>query len=132
MFVRDYQTSDLPALEEIHNATGFDYKLPSLDSPLVLSKKVALDDRGTVIGTLYIKLQGEAFLSLDPHLDPQQKMETIHALNDPVVAECYSLGLDQLVASLPPGIEEVFQKRLKLLGWEPTRENWKPWSKDLV
>lgn len=132
MYVRDFTEADLPDLERLHSENGFDYKMPSLDSPLVLTKKVVFSDDGRIIGACYTKVQAETFLLLDTDLDPSGKVAAINAMDAPVIVESQEQGLDQLVAYLPPGIEERFEKRLRLLGWSPMRENWKPWSLDLV
>jgi hypothetical protein len=132
MIVRDYCPEDKEALEDIHRTQGLDYKLSDLEAPLVIVKKVAVDEDGKIIGAIYGKLQLELALLLDQDLGPAGKMDVINALDGSVKDSAYEQGLDQQVAYLPPGIEEKFAKRLKLLGWQPMREGWKPWCFDLA
>lgn len=132
MHIRDYEEADLPALERIHVETGYDYKFQDMESPLVLSKKVLIDDEGRVLGIYYSKLQAEVYLTLDPNLGTEQKVDVIAALDHEVSVEGYEKGLDQHVCYLPPGVESHFKKRLKNMGWSPGRPDWKLWVKDLV
>ncbi len=44
MHIREYQESDLAALQAIHAAQGFDYALPDLRNPLFVTKLVLADD----------------------------------------------------------------------------------------
>jgi hypothetical protein len=55
MQIREYQQSDLAALQSIHAAQGFDYALPDLRNPLFVTKLVLAQDptasdecRGTI------------------------------------------------------------------------------------
>jgi hypothetical protein len=132
MHVRDYEEADLPDLERIHSEMGFDYKMQNMESPLVLTRKVILNDDGRIIGACYTVVQVEACLLLDPELGPAEKVDAITEVDAEVSSDSYAKGLDQQVAYLPPGVEERFQKRLKQMGWEPGRPEWKLWVKDLV
>lgn len=131
MIVRDYEEADLPDLERMHEDNGFDYLMPDLTNPLVITKKVVLNDEGQIIGAAYTRIQAETFLLLDTSLDASGKVEAINAVDAPLVADSQEQGLDQLVAYLPPKLEDRFNKRLKLLGWSPARDGWKPWSLDI-
>ena len=44
MLIREYQESDLAALQAIHAAQGFDYALPDLRNPLFVTKLVLAQD----------------------------------------------------------------------------------------
>jgi hypothetical protein len=132
MHIRDYEDVDRLTLERIHADTGYDYKFQNLENPLVLTKKVVVDDNGNVIGICYTKLQAETFLTLDPILTSGQKVSAITALDAEVSGESWEKGLDEQVCYLPPGVEEHFSKRLKQCGWLPGRPEWKLWTKDLT
>jgi hypothetical protein len=132
MSVRDVSLEDIPALKQIHEEMGFDYKMPDLSSPLVLTKKAITDASGKIIGACYTLLQAETYLLLDPELSPSEKVAAITEVDREVAGESYEKGLNSLVCYLPPGVEEKFQKRLLACGWLPARKDWVTWFKDLT
>jgi hypothetical protein len=133
MSVRDYNPdTDKADLERIHSEMGFDYRMPDLEQPLCLTKKVCLDENGRVIGACYTVLQAESYLLLDTDLSPAEKVAAIAEVDRAVTDDSYDKGINQLVAYLPPGVEEIFQRRLLQQGWLPGRPEWKLWTKELV
>lgn len=125
--VRDANSSDLPVIEAIHQASGADYRLPDLNSPLIVAKKVSVGANG-VVGTCFLRLTAETYLILDPNLDPKEKFASIEELQSEILLEAYRLGLDDLNARIPPEITKRFTKRLIQLGWQIGRPDWSAWS----
>lgn len=132
MNVRDYNPStDEKAVSLIHQSMGMDYKLPKLDDPLFIVRKVYEHD-GKIIGAELLKLQAETYLMLDCNLDPVEKTRVIAHLSHAVEREAYNRGLDTLVAYIPEDISTKFTKRLNLLGWDKARKGWVTWFRELI
>lgn len=131
MIVRDYSPADLPAIEVLHRQMWMDYKLPALESPLFIVKKV-YEQEGRVIGAEFLKIQAEAYLMLDCNLDPVEKTRVIAHLSHAVERDAFNRGLDTLVAYIPEEISTKFTKRLNLLGWDKARTGWVTWFRELL
>lgn len=126
--IRDASLSDFPTIQVLHHAGAWDFPLPDLSSPLILTNKLAVGPEG-VIGACFLQLTAEAVLLLDPALDPQRKFSAIQQLNEAVVSEAWRLGLDDLNARTSPEITKRFSKRLAQLGWHQSRPGWSAWSR---
>lgn len=131
MTVRDYEPTDKAAVEQIHRDMGMDYKLPDLESPLFIVKKVYVE-AGRIVGTEFLKVQAEAYLMLDCSLDPVEKTRVIAHLSHAVERDAFNRGLDTLVAYIPEDISTKFTKRLNLLGWDKARKGWVTWFRELL
>lgn len=129
MFVRNSVPSDAQFIQKAHEASGIDYRLPDLESPLFFVKKTVEDDDGNVIGACYLRLTAETYLWLDPKLNPKGKVEAMSAMQPEVLTSAWSLGIDDIEARIPEGIEKIFKRRLHQLGWEKDRSGWNPWSR---
>lgn len=126
---RDPLPEDFPAIEAIHKAMGMDYRIPELDHPLFFVRKVSVDESGKVTGACFLRLTAETYLWLAQDLNPQQKMSTMVNLQQVVVSEAYSKGIDDIDARIPTTIETIFKKGLKRLGWTRCRDGWHPWAR---
>lgn len=126
--VRDAEKEDFPEIERIHAEMGMDYKLPDLESPLFIVKKLVEKD-GKVIGACLLRLTAETMLLLSPDLGPAEKMDAMEAMQPEVIHGAWSKGLDDIEARIPQETEAIFEKRLLQLGWERNREGWHPWTR---
>lgn len=131
MSVRDYTDADKTAVEQIHRDMGMDYKLPDLESPLFIVRKVFVQHE-QIVGCEFLKLQAEAYLMLDCNLDAIEKTRVIAHLSREVEREAYNQGLDTLAAYIPEDISAKFTKRLNLLGWTKARKGWVTWFRELL
>lgn len=130
MKVGELQPGDKEAIEQIHDAMGFDYKMPDLDAPQFVAKQVVKKgDR--VLGAAGLRLQAEAYLWLDPSLSVGVRYKVVHALAFALAREAWRVGLDCVVAYIPPGLPATFKKLLNKLGWTPSRSGWEPWGKEI-
>lgn len=127
--VRDATPEDFPEIEKIHAAMGLDYKLPELESPLFIVRKLIERD-GKVIGACLLRLTAETFLLLSPELGPEEKMHAMEAMQPEVVSEAWKQGLEEIEARIPHETEEIFKKRLIQLGWTRNRDGWHPWTRE--
>jgi len=127
--IRDFSPSDRQALEEIHEASGFDYTFPDLDDPLFVVKKVS-DESGVHHG-IAVKIEATVYLWVDArHGTPLDRWLQIQELVEAAKKEAWEKGLDTLTCVVPPEIEKRFAKRLKQIGMERDR-NWPKFSFDL-
>lgn len=131
MIVRNAKPEDAQEIERIHGQMGMDYKLPDLENPLFLVRKVAEDENGHVTAVCYLRLEAETYLWLDPLLDPRKKMETMLTLQPEVLRAGWEQGLNNIVAWIPEAMERKFQRRLHELGWHKDRVGWHSWSRPL-
>lgn len=130
MVVRDYQASDFERVKELHEASGIDYKLPDLSSPLFLVTKVVEVD-GVVRQFGGLMLQVEAYLVAD-YSDwgsPQEKLDAIRRLDEVAMHEAWLRGIDCCVLWLPPGMDRFGERLVEDLGFSKDRNNWLSYSK---
>lgn len=114
---------------DLHARNGIDYKLPDLDSHTLLVKKAVTDSTGNLKGFCVLRLTAECMLTLDPDLRPEEKMEVMTTLSPVVIGEAWRLGLDDVMSTIPEGVEKRFTKRLGELGWSKDRDGWALWSR---
>lgn len=131
MRVANLEEKDFAAVRAMHEAQGIDYRLPALDSPLLIVRKTVRDERGKVVGACLLRLTAETMLILAPEMHAREKMDAIEALQPEVEAAAWAMGLNEIEARIEVTTEEIFRKRLLQLGWVPDRDNWHPWTKTL-
>lgn len=125
--IRDYRAEDFEQVKALHEASGIDYKMPDLDAPLFVVKKVVEVD-GRVVACCALRIECETYLWCGG--GPEEKMDAMLAMQPEILEEAWLLGIDNLVCWLPQDIERRFEKRLKQLGWEPCRDGWHSWSRN--
>jgi hypothetical protein len=146
MHIREYQESDLAALQAIHSAQGFDYPLPDLNNPLFVTKLVLADEVSAqqeenrqleaaatkIRGAALLRLTAEAYLLLDPNTGtPRERWQCLLALHAAAERHAWQRGLEDVHAWLPPPIAQKFGKRIEPLGW--VRDDaWTPYCKKLA
>lgn len=122
--------SQLPEVKAIHEASGFDYQMPDLTSPLFVVTLAAVDDSGKLLGAGALKLQAETYLWLDKNQSTRVRLEVVLSLGKALAAAAWRVGLDCMVAYLPPSLPKSFKRVLSFLGWNAAR-SWEPWYKDI-
>ena len=143
MLLREYRESDLAQLRAIHATQGFDYALPDLSNPLLVTKLVleksdavpeqssAAQGGGAIVGAAFLRLTAEAYLLLDPRAGtPRQRWQWLLALHAAAERDAWQRGLEDVHAWLPPQIAAKFGKRLARLGWLRD-DTWTPYCKKL-
>lgn len=128
MIIRNAKEEDLEEIKKLYEMQGFDYPFPNLNEPLFAIKKVVEKD-GKIIGAGVIKLQGEAYLFLNPNDSAKSKVQMMNELNDDICLESWKIGLDQISAWIPTEIEGKFKKRLTKMGW--IKSKWNSWTRNL-
>jgi hypothetical protein len=129
--VRDLEPGDIPQLKDLHQRIGMDYQFPDFDQPLFSTRKVYCDEDGRIIGAGFLKIQAEAYLMIEPSLDPTGKLAALAEISPAIEESAWSLGLDTLTAYIPEAISLRFAKRLKALGWDKARNGWITWFREL-
>jgi hypothetical protein len=126
LLVRKYRSSDLMHFQRVHEASGLDYQLPNLESPLFVAKYVV--ERNGLPTTLVAgRIEAETYLL--PSGSPQEKWEDLKLLQPEYLSELWSLGIDSTYAVVPPEVERHFGKRMRILGWDSAR-SWTPWTRN--
>lgn len=132
MTVRDYKPeTDRERVEQIYRDMGMDYRLPDLENPLFIVRKVYEQD-GQLLAAEFLKVQAEAYMLLSCDLDTVGKTRAIAHLSKETENEAYNRGLDTIAAYIPDDISNKFSKRLKLLGWDTARKGWVTWFRELI
>lgn len=127
--IRDYEPRDFARIKEIHEASGLDYQLPDLSSPLFIVRKVIELD-GKIIAAGFLRIETEAYLLLAKNgTDAQEKFSAIQAVQSSALEEAWLKGLDNCVCWVPKEVNSHFAKRLTQLGWTQDREGWVSWSR---
>ena len=129
--IRPITEDDFPAIEKLHHAMGFDYKLPNLCEPLFVVKLAQVDTNDKLIAASVLKLQSECYLWIDPTASLRVRLRAIMELSKAVYAEAFRVGLDCMVAYLPPGLPPAFRRVLNRIGWSQARTGWDAWSSEV-
>jgi hypothetical protein len=128
--VRDYQPSDFERVKELHEASGIDYQLPDLSSPLFLvTKVVELDGIVRAAGGLYLQCETYLWLDYSDWASPEAKLESIKLLDRAGMQEAWLRGIDCACLWLPPGMDRFGERLVEDLGFIRDRDGWVSYSK---
>lgn len=128
MKIRPYRKADAARIAEIHASMGLDYQFPDLQGKLVKVRAVC-EHEGEIIVAAALKIEPETFLWVSQDAHPAAKWDAIRLIHRELVRQAIRLGFEQLVCYVPSCVR--FSKRLIRLGWNPCRDEWKPWSHEL-
>lgn len=121
MFIREYTTSDLEAITDIHAKSGLPPAcMPPVDNPLFLFGKIIERD-GKISMASFVKLVSEAFLLIDHEVGTVEiRWHDLKVLAEIMEATAKSRGLDETTVWVPPELIKTFGKRLEELGFIAT------------
>lgn len=130
MTVRFYRPDDLPQLERIHQAQGFEYEFPDLSDPLYFIKLVG-EENGRIVNAGIAHLTAEIYFLADLSSGtPEHRFENFKQLHEAGCETAYRQGgLSDLHCWLPPQVAKPFGRRLLRLGWQ--RPLWTDYVKEL-
>ena len=132
MIVREYTEADFSRIKELHGQSGFDYKMPTLSSDAFFSRRVVEGD-DTIGMAACLRLTAEAFLFCDPRWrTPSWRFDALKQLCRICNDDAKQIGVQDVVAFLPPDIDGKFGKRLTQLGWDRARDKWTSYSKAVI
>jgi hypothetical protein len=129
--IRSYHPDDLEAIQKIHDASGLDYKLPSMNQFPVLK---ALVDEGTIRAAYGMRHVVECYMWLDKGgwADAEQKWMAIKALDREATDAARDLGIDSIMCCVPPTLKR-FGRRISDkkdgLGFSKIRPDWAVYTK---
>lgn len=109
--IREYTEADFAAVKRLH-AGGFEF--PDLKHPLVLVKKVLVDDNERLRMAAFGRLHINAMLFVDrTYLTPDERLAAIAELQKDMIAQAATFGLDIATTQA----EGRFAERLRDMGW---------------
>lgn len=109
--IREYTAADLAAVKRLHKG-GFEF--PDLTHPLVLVKKVLVDDADKVRMAAFGRLHINAMLFVDGrYKTPDERLAAIEELQKDMIAQAATFGLDIATTQA----EGRFAERLRDMGW---------------
>jgi hypothetical protein len=130
--IRDYTPEDFERVRSLHEASGIDYRLPNLASPLFLVTKV-VEYRGIIrqCGGLYLQVECYLFADHTDWAGPEIKLAAIQALDRSTMKEAWLKGIDCACLWLPPGMDRFGERLVEDLGFTRDRADWVSYSKRL-
>jgi hypothetical protein len=129
--IRSYIPSDLEAIKKIHDASGLNYKLPSMSQFPVLK---ALEVEGEVKAAYGMRHVVECYMWLDKSgwADAEQKWLAIKSLDREATSAAKDLGIDSIMCCVPPAMKR-FGRRISDkkdgLGFTAIRPDWAVYTK---
>lgn len=124
MTIRPYQPSDAPALKCIAEASGFPYV--EVDSPMVESCMVAVDEHGQVVAAVAAERICQLYLWKDPELPPAATLGIIRDMHQKMATELRKLNYTEANCAVSVQIEKSFGRRLqRTFGWT---KQWPVWA----
>lgn len=113
--IRTYQPEDLAAIKRLH--TNPDYKMPRLDNPWMIVKKVVVDENDRPRMAAFGRIHINALLFVDhTWRTPEERLERLKELQAEMIEEARALKLDIATTQA----EGRFAERLRdELGWLP-------------
>jgi len=122
MTVRTLRHSDIPMLEEMYRASGFEYEFPNLAGPEFEAVHVVADEDGNPLCAVAAKRTIELYLLCVKFEHPATGIAAIRQLHATMTRALKAKGYSDANAFLPPRIEKSFGRRLmRTFGWA---RNW--------
>lgn len=129
--IRSYVPSDLEAIQKIHDASGINYKLPSMNQFPVLK---SLEISGEVRAAYGMRHTVECYMWLDKSgwADAEEKWLAIKSLDREATEAARDIGIDNIFCCVPPEMKR-FGRRISDkqdgLGFTKIRPDWGIYSK---
>lgn len=118
MEFRRFEKSDLPAIRDAWQRSGYGFDFPEMGK--MLSSWVAVEN-GKVIGWAGAQLMPEVTMIIDPAWgSPHWRLGLVRSLHAPLAQDVAAGGYQKVFANIDPKCPK-FLKRLVSMGW------WKAW-----
>ncbi|MGH9343307.1 MAG: hypothetical protein ACRD19_06045 [Terriglobia bacterium] len=122
MKVRALEETDIPALQAMHRAAGFDYEFPDFRNGKFEAIAVVADNLGRPLMAAAAERIVQLYLLSGEFSHPASKLHAIRLLHHALAEMLRAQGYREANAFLPPEIENHFGRRLmKSFGWV---KNW--------
>lgn len=130
---RAYKASDFADFERIHTDSGLpEACLPPLTTQAFPVKQVVEYDGKPAIG-VFVRQVGEVFLVIDHSAGtPEWRWEALQAVATSAADEAYYRGFSDITIWVPDEVAKSFDKRLRQLGFNPTPDGWKTYTRVLT
>lgn len=126
MTVRPLRAADIPILQEMHRAQGFDYPFPDLRGPLIEAVLVVVDDEGRPVCAAAAEKLVQLYLFADSTINPVMMEHYVKMLHVTIRTELIGKHYTEACAALPPQVSKRFGRWLvKRFGWV---KSWEVWS----
>ena len=131
MRIRELERRDIPAVEELHRASGFDYPLPDFFGGDFARVSVVVDEDDKVIQVIAAKKTVEMYLLMDgAWRNPRWRLQALMQGHEEMRLKLIESGYTDVNCWLPPEVEKSFGRRLeRIFKWIPSR--WKSYSRKL-
>jgi hypothetical protein len=117
--LREYESSDRAALEEIHRRRSLTTEFPETSTPLVLVRLVLADDTGRPVAAVFGRLTAEIDLVMDSaEGTARDRLNWLKLLAAVAEKRLWDSGLDRAVAFVPVEIARAYGRRLAEIGFE--------------
>lgn len=121
-----YFVGEIALIRELHEKTGFDYRLPDFESRAALATLVR-----PPVAALHCRIEAEAYLWVDPEATIRARWDAILALSRDCRPILQDKGIEHVVVWVPKPIEDGFAHALVKLGFTKMRPGFSPWCKEL-
>ena len=123
MNIRELRTEDLPTLQAIGKANGFEYVDPKAAD--IESALVVVDDNGRFLMACAAERIVQLYL-WSAEFEPAAKLHALRLLHREMAVRLKQAGYTEANAFPPPQIAEKFGRRLeRTFGWV---RNWPSWA----
>jgi hypothetical protein len=110
--IREYKPEDLAAIERLHANPA--YHMPNLDNPLMLIRRVLVDENDRPRMAAFGRLHVNALLFVDQSFGtPAERLEAIKLLQSDMIEHAAAMKLDIATTQM----EGRFAERMQELGW---------------
>jgi hypothetical protein len=129
--VRPWQVTDVPFLEQMFRASGFQYEFPDPGSPEFLANLVLVDADNIPRQAILMRLTAEMFLLQDKSWEtPGMRLEAFSQIHEASRRVAEAAGVSDVHAWLPPEIDASFGRRLtNEFGWK--KQLWPCFSREI-
>lgn len=119
MKTRRMMPQDLPRIQELFKAQGFDYDLPDFNEEQFVVKHVLVDEHGVVRQAAIARRTVELYLLVDETWEtPGWRFQGLKMIHESVRKTLERMGFQDVHSWLPPKIAKKFSSRLmRSFGW---------------
>lgn len=114
MIIRDYISTDRPAIITSISNRAFQFPFPTPEDPDIVIRKV-IEDEGLPVGVGLVQVTHQAYMVIDPNWrSPKWRWEALQSLHVKLSESCDAQRIREVNAWTP---SRAFGRRLLSLGW---------------
>lgn len=124
MRARELRPMDQRHIETLHSASGYAFRFPALDSPLIEAGVGIEGDAGLIAAAVAVR-QPEVMLALSKGGHPLMKLRALAMVHDEMRARLAARGYESAFCFLPPELVRTYGRHLeKIFNWRPTWQGY--------